>query len=93
MTQVEKILYLLRGGPKTAKEIMFSKWSDQKSIANEWRTRISQLRAKDYVIKYDDKEGLYHLLAEPLRNKTIENRESITQELFPETRRTHAPPP
>jgi hypothetical protein len=64
MTQEDKVLLLLRSGPKTTNEIIQSPYA----LAAEYRRAISQLRKRGFVITYHKRKGgtgLYTLDAEP----------------------------
>lgn len=63
---------MLRGGPKTAKDFLTSQWSDGKSIANEWRSRLSELRGDGFRIEYDHETKIYRLIGEPISIKPDE---------------------
>ena len=53
MTQHDKVLYLLRSGPKTTNEIIASGLG----LASEYRARIVELRQKGFGITCDIKKG------------------------------------
>ena len=66
MTQHDKVLYLLRSGPKTTNEIMASGLG----LGSEYRARISELRGQGYVIDCDIHRGgasVWTLVSEPAR--------------------------
>ena len=64
-TQKAKILQLLRRGPCTTADFLFTHFEDGKMICNEWRARTSELRREGYQIEYDRKDKMYRLLSEP----------------------------
>ena len=70
MTQREKIMLLLRRGPCTALDFLYTRFEDGKMVTNEWRARMTELRKelkKDGGdIRYDRKTKLYTLI-EPKR--------------------------
>lgn len=64
MTQYNAILSLLRERPRTTNEILTSPYG----LASEYRSRISELRAKGYVIDCQIKRGgasVWTLVSEP----------------------------
>lgn len=65
MTQREKVLLLLRRGPCTTADFLFTRFEDGKMVTNEWRARLSELRREGYLIAYTRQDKLYRLLSEP----------------------------
>lgn len=65
MTQKEKVLLLLRRGSCTAADFLFTRFEDGKSICNQWRTRMTDLRHDGYAITYHPDTKTYTLDYEP----------------------------
>ena len=65
MTQKEKVLLLLRRGPCTAADFLFTRFEDGKMVTNEWRARTSELRRDGYGIAYHRDSKTYTLDYEP----------------------------
>ena len=64
-TQKAKILQLLRRGPCTTVDFLYTRFEDGKMVTNEWRARLSEMRGSGYQIEYDRKDKMYRLLSEP----------------------------